>query len=97
MTEQEWRNKMEEKQKPDNKFKAGAVTATVWANEMRDKQGKIFFVYSVAFERSYKDRDGNWKSTNSLRVNDIPKLLLVAQEAYEYLVRKGSDENGNNI
>jgi len=26
MTEQEWRNKMEEKQKPDNKFKAGVVT-----------------------------------------------------------------------
>jgi hypothetical protein len=25
---------MEEKQKPDNKFKTGAVTATVWANEM---------------------------------------------------------------
>jgi len=29
MTEQEWRNTMEEKQKPDNKFKAGAVTAIV--------------------------------------------------------------------
>ena len=88
---------MEEKQKPDNKFKAGAVTDTVWANEMKDCQGNKFSVYTVAFERSHKDRDGNWKSTNSLRVNDIPKLQLVAQEAYEYLVRKGSDENGNNI
>jgi len=29
---------MEKKQKPDNKFKAGAVTTTVWANEMRDRQ-----------------------------------------------------------
>jgi len=29
---------MEEKQKPDKKFKAGAVTAAVWANEMRDRQ-----------------------------------------------------------
>ena len=65
---------MEEKQKPDNKFKAGAVTATVWANEMKDRQGNKFSVYTVAFERNYKDRDGNWKSTNSLRVNDIPKL-----------------------
>ena len=88
---------MEEKQKPDNKFKAWAVTATVWANEMRDKQGKRFSVYTVAFERSYKDRDGNWKSTNSLRVNDIPKLQLVAQEAYENLVRKGGEDNGNGI
>jgi len=51
----------------------------------------------VAFERNYKDRDGNWKSTNSMRVNDIPKLRLVAYEAYEYLVRKGNEDNGNNI
>jgi len=27
-------------------------------------------------------------------VNDITKLSLVAQEVYEYLVRKGSDDNG---
>ena len=87
---------MEGKQKPDNKFKAGAVTATVWANEMNDRQGNKFSVYTVAFARNYKDRDGNWKSTNSVRVNDIPKLQLVAQETYEYLVRKGNGENGQN-
>ena len=31
----------QEKQKPTKKFKAGAVTATVWANEMKDRQGNI--------------------------------------------------------
>ena len=88
---------MEGKQKPNKKFKAGAVTAAVWANEMKDRQGNKFSVYTVAFERNYKDRNGNWKSTNSMRLNDIPKLRLVALEAYEYLVRKGSEDNGNNI
>ncbi len=57
---------------------------------MKDQQGNKLSVYAVAFERNYKDRDGNWKSTNSMRVNDIPKLRLVAQEAYEHLVRKGN-------
>ena len=84
-----------EKQQPDKKFKAGAVAATIWANELKDRQGKSFAVYTVSFERSYLDKDGNWKSTNSLRVNDIPKLRLVAGEAYEYLIRKGNEENGN--
>ena len=89
---------MEEKRKPNKKFKAGAVTAVIWANEMNDRQGNKFSVYTVAFERNYKDRDGSWKSTNSMRINDIPKLRLIAQEAYEYLVRKGSeDNNGSNI
>ena len=88
---------MEEKQKPSKKFKAGAVTAAVWENEMKDRQGNKFSVYTVAFDRNYKDRDGNWKSTNSMRLNDIPKLRLVALEAYEFLVRKGKGDNGNNI
>jgi hypothetical protein len=93
ITDKERRNKMETKGKPDKKFKAGAVSATIWANEMRDKQGKGFLVYTVAFERTYMDKDGAWKSTSSLRVNDIPKLQLVAHEAYEYLVRKGNGDN----
>jgi len=87
--------KWKENKKQINKFKAGAVIADVWANEMKDRQDNKFSVYTIAFERNYKDRDGNWKSTNSMRVNDIPKLRLVAQEAYEYLVRKGSDDNGD--
>ena len=86
-----------EKQQPNKKFKAGTVTATVWANEMNDRQGNKFSVYTVSFERNYKDRDGNWKSTNSMRVNDISKLRLVALEAYEYLVRKGSEDNGSKF
>jgi hypothetical protein len=69
-----------EKQKPDKKFKAGAVTATVWKNDLKDRQGNGFSVYTVSFERTYKDRDGQWKSTSSLRINDIPKLQLVAVE-----------------
>jgi hypothetical protein len=69
-----------EKQKPDKKFKAGAVTATIWKNDLKDRQGNGFSVYTVSFERTYKDRDGQWKSTSSLRINDIPKLQLVAVE-----------------
>jgi len=88
---------MEDKQKPDKKFKAGAISAVIWANEMKDRQGKSYFVYTVAFDRTYKDRDGKWKTTASLRVNDLPKLQLVAHEAYEYLVRKGNEESDNNI
>jgi hypothetical protein len=38
-----------EKQKPDKKFKAGAVTATIWKNEMEDRQGNGFSVYTVSF------------------------------------------------
>lgn len=78
---------MSEKNKPEKKFKAGAVTATVWKNKTEDEKE-----YStVSFERSYKDKKGEWQTTNSLRVNDLPKAAMVLNKAYEFLAMK---ENG---
>ncbi len=70
-----------EKNKPQKKFRAGAVTATIWRNQTEDNKE-----YStVSFERSYKDKSGEWKTTNSLRVNDLPKAAMVISKAYEFL------------
>jgi hypothetical protein len=34
------------------------------------------------------DKNGEWQSTNTLRINDLPKASLVLQKAYEYIVMK---------
>lgn len=67
---------------PLKKFRAGAVSATVWSNQTKDGENEY---KSISFERSYKDQDGAWKTTTSLRMNDLPKAALVLQKAYEYL------------
>ncbi len=67
---------------PLKKFRAGAVCATVWLNKVREGEGEY---KTVSFERSYKDKDGVWKTTTSLRVNDLPRAALVLQKAYEYI------------
>jgi hypothetical protein len=72
------------KKHPEKKFKAGAVSATVWLNEREDNGKKISY-RTVNVERSYLDKDGNWQSTSSLRVSDLPKARLVIDKAYEYL------------
>lgn len=74
---------------PEKKFVAGAVSATIWRNEGR-KDGSEFAFYTIGVDRKYKDKEGMWKSTNGLRVNDLPRAYLVLQKAYEYLVLKGS-------
>ena len=80
---------------PEKKFRAGAVAATIWANEaVRD--GKKVTYRTVSFERSYKDKDNEWKTTSSLRVADIPKAVLVLSKAYEY-VALYSEENEEDI
>ena len=41
-----------------------------------------------------------WKSTASLRVNDLPKAALVLNKAYEYLVLRSTgmaEENPNEV
>lgn len=78
------------KNQPEKRFTTGAITATVWKNESKANPESEFA--TVTLQRSYKDKDGNWKHTSNLRVNDIPKANLVLQKAYEYLVFKESDQ-----
>lgn len=76
---------------PEKKFRAGAITATVWSNETV-KDGKKVSYKTISFERSYKDKDDEWKQTNSLRITDIPKAVLVLNKAYEYLALNAEEE-----
>jgi hypothetical protein len=79
---------------PEKKFRAGAVSATIWRNERQRATGETFSYHTVALDRSYKDQGGNWKTASSLRLQDLPRAALVLQEAYRYLVLNGiaSDE-----
>ncbi len=74
---------------PEKKFRAGGVVATIWKNKQKNKEGKEFEVYSINVDRTYKDGD-EFKQTSSMKVNDLPKLALVANEAYAYLNLKDS-------
>lgn len=77
-----------ENNKPEKTIRAGAISATIWNNTAQNKEGLVTTYNSVSFERCYKDPNGAWKTTNSLRLNDLPKAQAVLQRAYEYLVFK---------
>ena len=40
----------------------------------------------MAFQKRYKSSDGEWKSTYSLDVNEIPRAIPALSKAYEYLI-----------
>ena len=73
---------------PEKKFSTGGLTATVWENQGKNKDGLDVSYRTVSFQRRYMDKNGEWQSTNTLRVNDLPKASLVLQKAFEYLVMK---------
>ncbi|MBD3183364.1 hypothetical protein GF312_13790 [Candidatus Poribacteria bacterium] len=74
---------------PEKKFVAGGIAVTIWKNTGKDESKSY---HSIVLEKRYKDKEGNWKSTNSLNSNDLPKARLVLAKAYEYLMLKDNTE-----
>jgi hypothetical protein len=81
---------------PEKKFRAGAISATVWKNTTRSKDGKSVEYKTISIQRSYTDKSGAWQSTSSMRLNDLPKAALVINKAYEYLALKEQSGSGSD-
>lgn len=81
--------------KPEIVFKVGAVRASVFRNII-EKNGRSIPLPKVAIEVRYKDKTGQWKGTNSLSLNDLPKAILALQKAFEYLMTHREPEQAEN-
>ena len=77
----------DEKMKPIQKFQAGGIQAAIWSNEV-EVNGEKFDIKSVTLQRTYKDKNGEWKTSNSLKSTDLPKAMVVLGKAYEFLMLK---------
>jgi hypothetical protein len=72
------------KKQPEKKIRAGPIAVAIWRNTTNDGMRSF---YSITFEKRFKDKEKEeWKSTNALSKNDIPKAMVALQEAYKYLV-----------
>lgn len=82
---------METKNRPEKVFSTGAIHVSVWKNDSVTKDGAKSEFRTVNIQRRYTDKNGEWKSTSTLRVNDLPKAALALNKAFEFLVMKGQD------
>ena len=73
---------------PEKKFNAGNVSAIIWNNQGKTKDGEEVEFRTIVLQRKYKDEDGEWQSTNMFRVSDVPKAVLVLDKAFEYLAQR---------
>ena len=84
---------MSETTRPEKEFRAGAVRVAVWTNQRRNSDGEPFESHRVQLERTYKDAQGNFKTTQSLELNDLPKAVLALTKAYEYLTLRSEESD----
>lgn len=82
-------------QKPVAKFAAGQVSAAVWENEVTTRGGKTVTMLKATVERRFKDKDGQWKSSNSFSRNEIPLVIYCLQKSLEHIIesRKGEEDS----
>ena len=66
-------------QLPVFKFKIGLVTATIWENDG---------FCSVDISRSYKTKEGEWRSSSSFSHNDLLNVAKCAERAENWISRK---------
>jgi hypothetical protein len=78
--------------RPERVFQHGGVKAAIFTNE-HEKDGQSFTKKSVSVQKVYRDKEGLFKTTTSLHVNDLPKAILVLQKAFDYLTVKQEPED----
>jgi hypothetical protein len=79
-------------QPPDKDFRAGTVSASIWRKEV-EQNGRTVVQHSIRIQKRYRDKDGNWKDTDYFFANDLPRLVLVAQKAFELVaLTESADE-----
>ena len=73
---------------PEKKFRAGGCSAAIFVNQFQTPTG-MKAARNVVLERTFKDKDGQFQSSKSFSMNDIPKAILVLQQAYQHIVEHG--------
>ena len=74
-----------DKTKPIKSFKAGNIEASIWRNEVQ-QDGQTGIRHSTRIQKRYRKDDGSYESTDYWFPNDLPRLQLLAQKAFEYIV-----------
>ena len=79
-------------QAPIKEFRAGStLSVAIWRNETQEN-GKTIVKYSMKFQKRYCDDEGNWKNSDYYFPDELPKVAMLANKAFEFIYLK----NGKN-
>ena len=78
------------KQSPIKEFRAASIKAAIWGEE-REEEGRTVVRHTVRIQKRYLDKNsGEWRTTEYFFPNDLPRLCLVAEKAFEYIALTAS-------
>ena len=86
----------ENKNKPIKSFRAANIEASVFRNKV-EKKGEIVIRHSVKIQKHFQNDEGVYEKTNNYFPNELSKLILVAQKAFEFISLKESADTADDI
>lgn len=78
--------------KPEKVFRIGAVSASVFVNEVESEGGKRK-LRNVNLQRRYRDGD-EWKSSSSFGLAELPQAIATLKLALDHVTRAEAEVNG---
>jgi len=84
-----------ETQQPIRRFQAGQVSCALFENAIQ-VNGETRQIVKATLGRRYKDRYGNWKTSQSFSRNEIPLAIFVLQKSFEAMLEKSPEEQIND-
>jgi len=75
--------------RPEKTIKLGPIQAAIFANVREataDQEERV--LRSVQLGRRYRDADGNWKTSTSFDLSNLPAAIEALRLAFEYLVEQ---------
>ncbi len=72
---------------PKARFQLGSVSASVFVNTVTRGDGSTFQVHRTVLQKVYRDpKSGEFCTTRSLDVNDLPRAILALEKAFEFCI-----------
>lgn len=81
---------MSEKPKPVHTVRLGSIQAAIWSNP-----GQHGPIYNVTLERSFRDGEGQWQTSQSFGRNDLLVVAKVADAAHSFICERQASARAN--
>ena len=81
-------------QQPVARFRAGQVSCAIWENEI-NVNGMTKTMLKASVSRRYKDRDGNWQSSQSFGRNEVFLAIQCLRQAVKKMIEEEQTQSGN--
>lgn len=70
-----------ESRKPVAKIRSGQVTISVWEQEKQNSDGSKRVFHTLSFQKSYKDKKGEWHNVSSFLPSDLSDIVFACIRA----------------